>query len=58
MPIIIVEDKTKVKGQNEWNHHWDSLTRFCGPNDNHVCVFNYKQVVGSSEEGYNEIMDR
>ena len=57
MPAILAEDKTKVKGRIAWNHRWDTLTGFCGPNDNHVCVSNYKEVVGSGEEGYNKIVE-
>jgi hypothetical protein len=57
MLIIIAEVETKVNGRIACNHHWDTLTGLCGPNDNHVCVFNYNQVVGSGEEGYNKIVD-
>lgn len=57
MPILFIEDETKVKGWIAWDHHWDTLSGFCGPNEIHVCVFNFKQIVGSNDEGYNKIMD-
>lgn len=49
--------QNKLKGQIAWGHHWDTLVGFCGPNVNHVCVSNYKQVVELCEEGYNKMVD-
>ena len=55
--MILTEDETKVKGRVAWDHHWDTLVGFCGPKDDHVCVSNYKVVVGMGDAGYNNIVD-
>jgi hypothetical protein len=52
IPIIIVENETKVKSHVCWEQKWDTLAGFCGPKENHVCVPSCKVVVGSGEPGY------
>lgn len=57
VPVILAEDETKVKGRVAWDHRWDTLVGFCGPVDNHVCEPNYKELVGTGNEGYTKIVD-
>jgi hypothetical protein len=57
IPVILAEDKTKVKSRVCWEQKWDSLAGFCGPKENHMCVPLYKVVVGSGESGYEKIVD-
>jgi hypothetical protein len=55
--IILAEDETKIKSRVCWEQKWDTLAGFCRPKENHVCVPSYKVVVGSSEPGYEKIVD-
>jgi hypothetical protein len=55
--VILAEDETKVKSRVCWEHRLDALTGFCGPKEDHVCIPKYNVVVGSSEPGYNKIME-
>jgi hypothetical protein len=57
VPVILAKDETKVKSRVFWEAKWDTLAGFCGPKLNHVCISNYKPVVGTSELGYNKIVD-
>ena len=50
VPVILAEDETKVKGRVAWEPKWDTLARFCGPSENHVCVSGFNPIVGSGEE--------
>lgn len=56
VPIILAEDKTKVKGRVAYEPKWDTLAGFCGPSEDHVCISSFKPLVGSQEEGYNNIL--
>ena len=51
VPMILVEDKTKVRSRVSYEQQFDSLAGFCGPKENHVCISSYKPSVGSEEEG-------
>jgi hypothetical protein len=46
IPVILAEDKTKVKSKVCWEHKLDALTKFYVPKDDHVCVPTYKVIVG------------
>ena len=55
--VILSKDETKVKSRATWEPKYDTLARFCGPKDNHVCQSRFKLVVGIDEDGYNVIVD-
>ena len=57
VPIILAEDETKVKGRIAWDHRFDTLVGFCGPKDEHIYLSNYRELLGTSEEGYSKIVD-
>jgi hypothetical protein len=57
IPVILSEDETKVKARATWEAKYDILAGFCGPKDDHTCDSRFKPVVGTSESGYNAIMD-
>jgi hypothetical protein len=57
VPVILVEDETKVKSRVSWEAKFDTLASFCGSKDSHVCVTNYKPVVGLGEAGYNKVVN-
>ena len=57
IPVILAEDETKVKDRVAWYHCWDRLVGFCGLKDDHICVSNYKVVVGMGDSSYNNIVD-
>jgi hypothetical protein len=57
IPIILVEDETKVKSRIYWKQKWNTSAGFCGPKENHMYVPSYKVVVGSGEPGYEKILD-
>jgi hypothetical protein len=57
VPVILAEDKTKVKQRISWEPKYDTLVGFCGPKSDHSCISNYKPVVGIGDEGYNMIVD-
>ena len=51
--VILAKDETKIRSRVAYEQHFDSLSGFCGPKENHVCVSNYKRV----EAGYNKILE-
>jgi hypothetical protein len=53
--VILTEDETKVKQRIAWEPKIDTLVGFCGPKNNHVCISDYKPVVGETEDRYNKI---
>jgi hypothetical protein len=55
--VILAEDETKVKQRIAWEPKHDTLAGFCGPKENHVCISDYKPLVGVGDEGYNKIVD-
>ena len=55
--VILAEDETKVKGRVAWDHQMDTLVGFCGTKTEHVCVTDYKLVVGIGDAGYDNIVD-
>ena len=57
VPVILAEDETKVKGRVAWEQKFDTLAGFCGIEKNHVCVSDFKPIVGSGNNGYNTIVD-
>ena len=56
VPVIPAEDKTKVRSCVVYKQHFDSLSGFCGPKDQHKCASDYKPIVGIGEAGYNKIL--
>jgi hypothetical protein len=57
VPVILAEDETKVKSRITWEPKFDTLAGFCVQKDNHLCIGNFKPIVGIGEAGYNKIMD-
>ena len=57
IPVILAEDETKVRSRVHYEQRFDTLAGFCGPKDNHICVSNYKPIVGIGDDGYNKILD-
>lgn len=57
IPVILAEDETKFRGRISWEARWDTMVGFCGPKPDHICIPNYKPQVGSSEMGYNKVLD-
>jgi hypothetical protein len=57
VPVILAEDETKVKSRVAYEQKWDSLAGFCGVKDNHVCISDYKLLVGSGDEGYSRVVE-
>ena len=55
--IILVEDETRARSRISYEQRFDTLTGFCGPKDTHMCISNYKLVVGNGKEGYNKILE-
>jgi len=53
----LVEDETKVKGRVAWDHCNDTLVGFCNPTIEHVCLSNYREIVGTCDAEYNKIVD-
>lgn len=40
-----------------WEAKFDTLAGFCGHQNDHRCISDYKPTVGIGEEGYNKVMD-
>ena len=57
VPVILVEDETKMKGRVAWEPRSDTLAGFCGPSENHICISGFRPIVGSGEEGYQQLLD-
>lgn len=57
VPVILAEDKPKVKGRVAWEQKFDTLNGFCGVKENHVCMSGFKPTVGSGDDSYNSIVD-
>jgi hypothetical protein len=57
VPVILAEDKTKVKQSISWEPKYNTLVGFCGLKSNHSYISDYKLVVGVGDEGYNMIVD-
>ena len=57
VPIILLEDETKVRSNVAWEPKYDTLAGFCSPKDNHVCQSGFKHAVGVGKDGYNVIVD-
>ena len=57
VPVILVEDETKVRGRVSWEARSDTLLGFCGHTENHKCITDYKPTIGVSEVGYNKVID-
>ena len=56
VPVILAEDKTKVKSRVAYKQKWDTLAGFYGVTVNHLCVTSFKLVVGIGEAGYQKIL--
>jgi hypothetical protein len=57
IPILLVENETKVKYKVSWDSRGDNLIGFCGAKENHCCVTNFSPVIGIGEVGYNNILE-
>ena len=57
IPVILVEDETKVRGRISWEAKWVTMVGFCGPKENYTCIPHYKPIVGVGEVGYNKLVD-
>jgi hypothetical protein len=57
VPVILAEDEMKVKSRISWEPKYDTLAGFCGPKADHICISEYKPMVGVEEVGYNKIVD-
>ena len=57
VPVILVEDETKMKGRVAWEPKWDTLAGFCGAEENHVCHSSFRPHVGNGEEGYRKLVE-
>jgi len=58
VPIILAEDKTKIKGCIAWDHCCNTLVGFYGTKKEHIYLSNYREVVGAEEElEYKKIVD-
>ena len=57
IPVILAEDETKNKGRISWEARRDTMLGFCGPQDNHSCITDYKPTIGVGEIGYNKMVD-
>jgi hypothetical protein len=57
VPIILAEDKTKVKARLMWESHDDILVRFCRLKDGHNCIADFKLHVGDNCVGYENILN-
>ena len=57
IPMLLVEDKTKIKARLCWEHRLDALIGFCRPKEDHICIPTFKVVVGEGELKYNRILD-
>ena len=57
IPVILVEDETKVRSRVSYEQWFDILAGFCGPKDTHICISIYKPVVGTGEGGYSKILE-
>ena len=55
--MILAKDETKVKSRVAYEQKWDSLAGFYGVKENHVCISDYKLLVGSGDKGYNNIVE-
>lgn len=54
IPIILVEDETKVQGRVSWEAKSHTMLGFCGPKESHTCTTNYRPHVGDGDVGYNK----
>jgi hypothetical protein len=57
IPIILVENETKVKSIVSWDFRGDNLIGFCAAKENHCCVTNFNHVIGIREDGYNNVLE-
>jgi len=57
VPVILVEDKIEVKGKVAKEPKWNTLVGFCGPFENHVCVFRFMPTIGRGEERYRRLLE-
>jgi hypothetical protein len=57
VPVILAENKTKVKTHITWEPQTNVLASFCRTKEGHVCIINFKLEVGSEQEGYAKIVD-
>jgi len=55
--VILAKDETKEKGHIAWDHCSKTLVEFYGPKNEHFCLSNYEEVVGTSDKRYNKIVD-
>ena len=56
VPVILVEDETKVKSRISWEAKSDTLLGFCGLKVDHACDTAFKCVIGSNSRNYGMIM--
>jgi hypothetical protein len=45
VPVILVEDETKVKSKVSWDSRGDNLIGFYGAKENHYCVTNFSPII-------------
>jgi hypothetical protein len=57
IPVILVEDETKVKSRVSWDSKNDNLIGFCGAKENHCCVTNFSPIIGIREVEYNNVIE-
>jgi hypothetical protein len=57
VPVLLSEDKTKVKARIAWDSINDVLTGFCGKKDDHKCAPLFKCTVGAAKVGYENILE-
>ena len=53
--VIFARVEIKVKARVAWEQKWDTLSGFCGLKENHLCITNYKRVVGSKKAKYEKV---
>ena len=54
IPVLLVEDKTKIKVRVCWEHRLDALTGFCRSKEDHICISTVKVVLGKVNQGTTE----
>jgi hypothetical protein len=57
VPMILAENKTKVKSRVAWDSKGDHLISFYGPKLQRRCIFHFRPIIGTGEVGYNNIME-
>jgi hypothetical protein len=55
--VILAEDETKVKGRVAWDQKFNTLVGSCELEKHHVCMSDFKPIVGSGNDDYNTIID-